>query len=213
MSRLTRFERVAYRVAHAIGTGDCLIAGGLAVIAHGFVRATRDVDVVTRVPLAEASRRLLDAGLPTRLLRGGPLEGGFSCLKGEDGGVPFGVLPQLVPVQWEEATPVYGREPDAVRVVALGDLLAFKMKAQGPKDLMDAAVLVQLHPETRERALELATAYRVADRFEHWLHDPRIVAQAREEAAAERRRRGRPARGGAPTRAPKSGARKHTSRR
>jgi predicted kinase len=53
---------------------------------------------------------------------------------------------------------------------------------------MDAAILVLLHPETEARALDLATAYRVLDRFEHWLRDPRTRAQAREEAELERRR-------------------------
>ncbi len=53
---------------------------------------------------------------------------------------------------------------------------------------MDAAILVLLHPETEARARELATAYRVLDRFETWLHDPRTRAQAREEPELERRR-------------------------
>jgi hypothetical protein len=53
---------------------------------------------------------------------------------------------------------------------------------------MDAAILVLLHPETEARARELATAYRVLDRFETWVSDPRTQAQAREEADVERRR-------------------------
>ena len=44
-----------------------------------------------------------------------------------------------------------------------------------------------LHPETEARARELATAYRLLDRFETWLRDPRIRAQALEEAQRERR--------------------------
>ena len=53
-----RFVRVARRVAEALGTDDCLLAGGLAVMAHGFVRGTRDVDLLTRLPLSEARVRL-----------------------------------------------------------------------------------------------------------------------------------------------------------
>jgi hypothetical protein len=187
-----RFVRVARKVAEALGTEDCLLVGGLAVMAHGFVRGTRDVDLLTRLPLTEARARLEANGLPTRLLRGDPLEGGFSCLKGECDGLPFDVLPQLVPVHWEAAPRVEGRGAGSLRVVPLGDLLALKLKAQGPKDLMDAAMLVLLHPETEERARELATAYRVLDRFEHWLSDPRTQAQAREEAELERRRAVKP---------------------
>ena len=177
--------RVARRIAEAIGTDDCLLAGGLAVAAHGFVRGTRDVDLLTRLPLSEARKRLERGGLPTRLLKGTPLEGGFSCLRGECEGLPFDVLPQIVPVHWEAAVPAGA---GSLRIVPLEDLLALKLKAQGAKDLMDAAILVLLHPETEAQALELATAYRALERFEHWLRDPRTQAQAREEASFERQR-------------------------
>jgi hypothetical protein len=183
-----RFVRVARKIAEALGTEDCLLAGGLAVMAHGFVRATRDVDILTRLPLSEARVRLEASGLSTRLLRGDPLGGGFSCLKGECDGLPFDVLPQLVPVHWEAAPRVEGKGAGSLRVVPLVDLLALKLKAQGAKDLMDAAILVLLHPETEALALELATAYRSLERFEHWLRDPRTQAQAREEASFERQR-------------------------
>jgi hypothetical protein len=171
-------------------------------MAHGFVRATRDVDLLTRLPLSQARERLSKGGLETRLLRGDVLEGGFSCLKGECDGVPFDVLPQLVPIHWDLAPTVEDEAAGGLRAVALQDLIALKLKAQGPKDLMDAAMLVLLHPESEPRARELATAYRVFDRFETWLNDPRIRAQAREEAEFERRRvvakpRGRRAAGAA----------------
>lgn len=185
----SRFLRVARRIAEALGPEESLLAGGLAVMAYGFVRATRDVDLVTRLSLPEARARLAKRGLETSLLRGDPLDGGFFCLKGECDGLPFDVLPQVVPVHWEAAVPVEGRGAGCLRVVALPDLLALKLKAQGPKDLMDAAILVLLHPETEARARELATAYRALDRFETWLNDPRVCAQAREEAQRERQTR------------------------
>jgi hypothetical protein len=72
--------------------------------------------------------------------------------------------------------------------VDLDSLLQLKFRAGGPQDLLDAARLVLRHPETEPRARELATAYRARDRFEVWLHDPRVRAQAREEAEAETRR-------------------------
>ena len=182
--------RVARRIAEAIGTDDCLLAGGLAVAAHGFVRGTRDVDLLTRLPLSEARKRLERGGLPTRLLKGTPLEGGFSCLRGECDGLPFDVLPQIVPVHWEAAVPAEAAGAGALRVVPLEDLLALKLKAQGAKDLMDAAILVLMHPDTGARARELATAYRALDRLESWLLDPRARAQAREELEHEARRSG-----------------------
>jgi hypothetical protein len=185
--RPLRFVRVARRVADAIGADDCLLAGGLAVMAHGFVRVTRDVDLVTRLPLSEARARLERGGLPTRVLRGDPLAGGVSWLKGECDGLPFDVLPQLVPIHWDAALAVEARGAGPLRVVALQDLIALKLKAQGPKDLMDAAILVLMHPESEARTRELAVAYRTLDRLEAWLDHPRTRAQAREEAAHEAR--------------------------
>jgi hypothetical protein len=178
--------RVARRVAEALGTEDCLLAGGLAVMAHGFVRATRDVDLLTRLPLSEARARLGGAGLATDLLRGDPSDGGFSCLRGTCEGIPFDVLPQLVPIHWELAPRVDDPAAGGLRAVPLEDLVALKMKAQGAKDLMDAAMLVLLHPETKARARELAVAYGTLDRFDTWLNDPRLRQQAREEADLDR---------------------------
>jgi hypothetical protein len=83
--------------------------------------------------------------------------------------------------------PVRASGAGSLRVVPLVDLLALKLKAQGSKDLMDAAILVLMHPETDPRARELAIAYRVLDRLEHWLDDPRARAQAREELEYEAR--------------------------
>jgi hypothetical protein len=147
------------------------------------------VDLLTRLPLSEARTRLREAGLATDLLRGDPLEGGFPCLKGTCDGIPFDVLPQLVPIHWELAPRVEDPAAGELRAVPLEDLLALKMKAQGPKDLMDAAMLVLLHPEAEVRARDHATAYGVLDRFETWLADPRMRAQAREEAVAPVSRR------------------------
>jgi hypothetical protein len=176
-------------VADALGEQDCLLAGGLAVMAHGFVRATRDIDLVTRLSLPEAQARLSKDRLVTRLHRGDVLAGGFSCLKGECDGLPFDVLPELVPIHWDLAPVIETSSAGKLRVVPLQDLIALKLKAQGPKDLMDAAMLVLLHPESEGRARELATAYGVLDGFETWLNDRRIRAQAREEVELERRRK------------------------
>jgi hypothetical protein len=172
-------------------------------MAHGFVRATRDVDLLTRLPLSAARARLGRGGLPTRLVRSDPLEGGFSCLKGTCDGLPFDVLPQIVPVHWEATVPLPAREVGSLRVVPLVDLLALKLKAQGAKDMMDAAILVLMHPHTKTRARELATAYGALDRLLTWLDDPRTRAQAREELEHE---------GGSP-RKPASGRRRRARRR
>ena len=103
-------------------------------------------------------------------------------------GLPFDVLPELVPIHWDLAPLVETPSAGGLRVVPLQDLIALKLKAQGAKDLMDAAMLVLLHPGLEAHARELATAYGGLDRFEVWLNDPRVRAEAREEAELERRR-------------------------
>lgn len=182
-----RLTAAAVRLARLLGPEECVLIGGLAVAAHGFVRATDDIDFITRKPLDEARKKLREAGLETRLLRGDILEGGFSCVKGEIDGIAFDVLPPLVPIPWDEALSVEVGG-GTLRVVPLDSLLQLKFRAGGPQDLLDAARLVLLHPDLELRARELATAYRAADRFETWLSDPRIRAQAREETGLQRRR-------------------------
>lgn len=179
-----RFDKVALRLAISLGEEDCRLAGGLAVTAHGFVRATKDVDLVTRLPLEEARRRLREHAIPATLFRGDVREGDFPCLRGELERVPFDILPELVAIDWDEGPVVLESRRARLRVVSLENLLALKMKAQGPKDLADAAMLVLLHPEARPAALAFAQAYRAGDRFLVWLEDPRLRRDARDQQAA-----------------------------
>jgi hypothetical protein len=181
------------RLARLLGSDECVLIGGLAVGAHGYVRATDDLDFICRQSLAVSREKLRKAGIETRLLRGDVLDGGFRCLKGDFDGIPFDVLPPLVPIVWGRAVTLE-IGGGTLKVVDLDALLQLKFRAGGPQDLLDAARLVMLHPETEARAREFATAYRALDRFEVWLRDPRILAQAREEAQRERpkaRARGR----------------------
>ena len=181
-------EDVAIRVAAALGEDECVLIGGLAVGAHGYVRATTDVDFVVR-DLDAATKRLREQGLPVERFRGG-----FTCLRGMLGDVRFDVLPPLVPIQWDRAITVSLGEGATIRVVDLEGLIRLKLKAGGPKDLMDIAALVLRHPEHQERAQELAVAYRIRDKLDIWLRDPRLkaeLADARSEET-ERRRRGEP---------------------
>jgi hypothetical protein len=196
------------RRARLLGPDECVLIGGLAVGVHGYVRGTDDLDFISRQPLLETREKLRKAGIETRLLRGDVLDGGFSCLKGEIDGVPFDVLPPLVPIAWDQALAL-AMGDGTLRVVDLDGLLQLKFRAGGPQDLLDAARLVMLHPETQARAQELATAYRERDRFDIWLRDPRIRAQALEEARRERRAvrpdsKGAGAKGPKPTRPRKS---------
>jgi hypothetical protein len=178
-----RQARAAARLMRMIGEGDCALAGGLAVSAHGYVRATKDVDIIVAVPLDEARRRLESHGQKTRLLRGDVFEGDFPCLKGVIAGVPFDVLPPLVPVE-PDRTVLLDLHPIRLRVVDFDTLTRLKLKAGSPKDLWDVAILVNLRRERRERALQLAAHDpALVERLISYLDDPRAKREADERAA------------------------------
>lgn len=181
-----RFILAAEKLLEAIGP-DSAIAGGVAVNAYGFARGTRDVDVITSIPLTEVRGRLKRRGIEALLHKGDPLEGEFPCLKGVVGvssadakrssGVPFDVLPQLVPIGMEELD-VDGHR---LRIVDLETLIRLKLKAGSVKDLYDVAILVHLHPDLLSRAEALAA--HDADlngRLATLIRDPRTRGQARE---------------------------------
>ncbi|HUG53719.1 MAG TPA: hypothetical protein VMR21_08960 [Vicinamibacteria bacterium] len=176
--------RVARRVAGILGS-DGVLVGGLAVGAHGYLRATGDVDFVTRLPLKEAQTRLQAGGVPTTLQRGDPLEGGFSCLRGVLEDVRIDVMPLLVPLDWERSIEMAWTRGPRLRVVDLDGLLRLKFRAGGPKDLMDAAALALRHPDHRDKGRELAMAYGVGETFETWLGDRRLRAEIERERAGE----------------------------
>lgn len=181
-----RFVLAGEKLLQALGP-ESAIAGGVAVNAFGFSRATRDVDVITSMPLVEARKRLKSRGIDSLLHQGDPLEGGFSCLKGVIGvssaaskrspGVPFDVLPQLVPIGMEELD-VRGHR---LRIVDLETLIRLKLKAGSVKDLYDVAILVHLHPGHRTRAEALARHdSALSARLDELIRDPRTRGQARE---------------------------------
>ena len=187
-----KLVRVAQRLADMIEPESCVVVGALAIAVHGYVRATRDVDLVTRIPLSEARKRLAEHGVKAVLKRGDVLEGDFSCIKGVLDGIDFDVLPLLVPIEWKSAVDVPLAGGAKLKVVDLRTLIHLKLRAGGPQDVLDVVMLLQRHPEHLTRALELATGYRVADRLESFLNDPRIKAKTPRPPRQRRRRSGKP---------------------
>jgi len=174
--------RAARRLLDALSDPESAVIGGLAVSAHGYVRATRDVDILVAISLEEARRRLTSRGIEARIRRGDFFEGDFPVLKGTVGGVPFDIVSRLVPF---EAARGYSVRAAALelRVVDLETLARLKLKAASPKDLWDLAILVHLNPEARERILELASHHpELNERFRSYVDDPRARREALERA-------------------------------
>jgi hypothetical protein len=177
MTKEPDLATVAGRLANILGEDDYLLVGAMAVGAHGYVRATTDVDFVVKRRLAEVGERLKEHGIPAVLRRENVLEGDFPCLMGALDGIRFDIMPPLVPLDWDRAIDVPLTGESSVRVVDLDGLIRLKLRAQGPKDLLDVAALVLKHPDKRGIAREVAAAYRVADKLAIWLNDPRLKAE------------------------------------
>src|SRR5437762_1807932 len=103
MARAPDLRKAAVHLAQLLGPADCLLVGGMAVGAYGYVRATKDLHFVVRLKLDEVRTQLTRRGVLVTLTRGDLLEGDFPCLKGTLDGVPFDVMPPLVPLDWERA--------------------------------------------------------------------------------------------------------------
>jgi len=174
---------IAVRLAEILGPDRCVLVGALAVAVHGYPRATDDVDLLTKLDLKEAQKLLNSRGIETVMKRGDVLEGDFSCLQGTLEGVRFDILPELVALQWDHAFNL-SLGATVLRVVDLDGLLRLKLRAGGPQDLMDAAHLILQHPDRIAAAREAARAYRLEEKLDVWLNDPRTRSQVEEELRA-----------------------------
>jgi hypothetical protein len=185
---------IARRVAAILDPDECLLIGGLAVGAHGYVRATDDVDFVTRLTLPAVRERFRAHGIAATIVRGDVLESDPPCVKALVDGVRVDVLARIVPLDWDRSKELVFEDRKArLRVVDLEGLVRLKLRAGGPQDLMDTAALVILHPGLLEKAREIALAYSVdlADKLNVWLADRRLQAQvdaSRRSPAGEPRR-------------------------
>ncbi len=131
-----KYLSVARDLIAAIG-GDAALAGGLAVSAHGYARATHDVDIVTSVPLPEVAGRLKARRITASLRKGDRLEGDIPCVTGFVGDIPFDVVPDLVTIGAEEIEVGGGR----LNVIDADTLIRMKLRAGSVRDLDDVAIL------------------------------------------------------------------------
>jgi hypothetical protein len=170
-------QEAAARLSRMLGDAGILV-GGLAVSAHGHVRATDDVDFVSKLDPREIRRRLTRLSIESRLIRGDDREGAPPWIvEGTIGGVPFDILPPLVPVYWSRTIPARLPNGVIVRVIDLEGLLRLKIRAGGHKDLWDVAALLRIHPAHLDATLRMAAAYGCKDELERWLHDRRPAAR------------------------------------
>lgn len=162
--KLSSLETIA-RSLNAAGV-EYLVVGGLAVNAHGFVRPTKDIDLVIRLTdsnLSNALPALEGAGYrPYQHVQASDLanpvqrekwqtEKGMVVLKFWSDSHPETPLDVFVEEpfdfskEYARAKPQTVAENCEVNVVALGTLLRLKRKAGRARDLIDIEQLEQLH--------------------------------------------------------------------
>jgi hypothetical protein len=205
-----KFVKAAAQLLRILGEERCAIVGGMAVNAHGFVRGTRDVDVIVSLPLADARRLLSENGVTARLFKGDVVAGEFQCLKGiiavgsrPADAVPFDILPALVPLTPERFVDVVVRG-QRLRVVDPDTLVRLKLRAGSWHDLYDVAILANLHPDWMEHALALGVSQgkEMGERLAALIRDPRVRRRAKDVQRQDRalqafaRRSGRRTQGG-----------------
>ncbi len=167
---------VAVRLAAVLPEPNALI-GALAVAAHGYVRATEDVDFVSPADPKEIRARLAKAGIESGTRRGDVLEGDIpSVVQGTLDGIRFDVIFPPVPIDWNRTVRLPLTKESRLRVVDLDTLVRLKLHAGGPQDLIDVVHLVRLHPEIEEKALAVSESYGIQNQLSTWLSDPRIRA-------------------------------------
>jgi hypothetical protein len=147
---------------------DFVVIGGIAVVAHGHIRTTRDLDITYRPDPANLTKLgdtlvTLDARLrgvtevvpfvpDRRTLRGAELltletrEGSLDLLASPPGAPPYTELKRRA-----ERIELEGR---LVRIASIADLVAMKRAAGRPRDLEDIEALqeirrMRLDPSTR----------------------------------------------------------------
>lgn len=139
--------------------------------AWGEIRATRDVDFVTLLPLATVRRAFEQRGIAFQVRAGDPSGADLPwVLSGEIEGAPFDVFSprRATPFATISVQPS-GMEGRPIEVLALPDLIRLKLEAGGPKDLWDVAKLIGRHTAERDRALDVARSLGIGAELEQWL--------------------------------------------
>jgi predicted nucleotidyltransferase len=165
-------EATAAAVALSRRVGQpTVVAGALALAAHGYRRETSDVDIVVPVVIEALELTAVEMGLTVRAKHG------FGGLDLRAGTVRIDVLtldrdvPTLVPEAVEEAVAsdrratLFGHE---VFVVSLGHLIAMKLVAERKKDIADIVELIKARLEAGEWSNDRAQVKAVVKEHLGW---------------------------------------------
>ena len=154
--------RCARTVSEILGPDSCAVIGGMALSAFGFVRGTLDADFISSGEPMAMNAALRGKGVESQLTWGDPDDPLPWVIRGEVGGVPFDILPQVAGTRVDRGTFL----PDlGITVCSVEDFIALKCFAGGPQDLADIANLIGVRPDLRTSALRVAGAYGLSERL------------------------------------------------
>lgn len=152
-------------------TGYALI-GGLSVATWGFPRGTKDIDVLVSLVsiqnLELFSKALEAEGLKPEIFRGGQIDPVPYIIRLVHEDVPVDML--IVTKKWEDEAVTNAVYVDfhgvEMPVIPLEYLIAMKLKAGGPRDLLDAEELLKIGGADSDMLESLAKRLRVNKRLE-----------------------------------------------
>ncbi|WKZ32817.1 MAG: nucleotidyl transferase AbiEii/AbiGii toxin family protein [Thermodesulfobacteriota bacterium] len=152
-------------------TGYALI-GGLSVSTWGLPRATQDIDLLVSLPsihdLNAFSEALKEGGLHPEISRGGQLDPVPYLVKVIQDDVPVDML--IATRKWEDEAIINAIEIDfhgaKVPVVRVEYIIAMKLKAGSPRDILDAKELLEIGNADSDLTHELAKRLKVDKKLE-----------------------------------------------
>jgi hypothetical protein len=155
------------------------LIGGLAIAAHGAIRATMDVDLIVDIPVQEATSlewSLRESGFQATFYRGGPDDpiAGVLRLAITAAGAEVNCDLLFASRKWQTRAVRNATSVDlnsfVVKVAQPADLFLLKLFAGGPQDLIDAAQLLKLQiPAERARWKATAAQLRLTADFNRCL--------------------------------------------
>ena len=148
------------------------LIGGFAVSVWGIPRGTKDIDFLVSVKsiheLQTFSIALEEAGIKPSLYTGGPSDPVPYLLKAYHKDVPLDML--ITTKKWEDEAVAHAVMVDfqgtKIQVIPVEYLILMKLKAGGPKDLLDVEELLKIGNVNIELLESLAKRLRLNKRLE-----------------------------------------------
>ncbi|MBL4760190.1 MAG: hypothetical protein JKY80_04970 [Mariprofundaceae bacterium] len=152
-----------------------VIIGGMAVAVYGHDRSTQDLDLATALPKEDVMEKLASYCEFLECKKGDVQDPLPWAIHGKKDGVEFQILPaQAIHVDVQHGVMV---AQGSLYFVSLEDLIHSKCYAGGHQDLCDVAILVMIHGDFRQLAVQYAQECGCLKQLNQWLSDSRLLSR------------------------------------